>query len=105
MTVLLDFWDSRVLLTYSSCLANISILSWSTFVPKKNPHHKKCTPGAHQCAANNFAQTLLTVSRLVVVTASGGHKGLASGGGRVKHKTQNAGGAGAEGHRVSDAYA
>ena len=49
MTVLLDFWDSRVLLTYSSCLANISILSWSTFVPQKNPHHKKCTSGMVQC--------------------------------------------------------
>jgi hypothetical protein len=35
MTVFLDFWDSRGFLTYSSCLANIPILSWSTFVPKK----------------------------------------------------------------------
>ena len=45
MTVLLDFWDSRGFLTYSSYLVNISILlSWSTFIPKKIPTTKNVPP-------------------------------------------------------------
>ena len=66
MTVFLDFWDSRGFLTYSSCLANIPILSWSTFVPKKNLAPSALAPSAlapSALAPSALAPSALPLSR------------------------------------------
>ena len=59
MTVFLDFWDSRGFLTYSSCLATIPILSWSTFVPQKEISRRPLSRAVRSRAPSALTRHLL----------------------------------------------